>query len=262
MTQSLPHTTGTLSGDLRALGLSAGDTVLLHSSKSSIGYVAGGVQAILQAFLDVLGEAGTLVVPTHTPDNSDPADWSNPPVPEAWRTIIRDQGPGFDPERTPSRWMGVLPETVRTWPGTIRTGHPHVSFAALGARAAEVTATHPLEDGFGEKSPLGAVYRLDGKVLLLGCGYGSNTSLHLAEARQDQPPTTTFGSSVRGPDGTGHWTTWTGLRTDTSDFETLGADYDATGIPRRGRVGNAPTRLMSQRDLVHYATDWMRTHRA
>jgi aminoglycoside 3-N-acetyltransferase len=40
--------------------------------------VAGGTQAVVQALLDVLGPAGTLVVPTHTPDNTDPADWRNP----------------------------------------------------------------------------------------------------------------------------------------------------------------------------------------
>jgi len=262
VTQPLPHTVETLARDLRALGLSTGDTVLLHSSMSSIGFVAGGVQAVVQAFLDVLGEAGTLVVPTHTPDNSDPAHWSNPPVPDAWQPIIRAHGPGFDPERTPSRWMGVLPETVRTWPGSLRSGHPHVSFAALGARALAITAAHPLEGDLGEKSPLGAVYREDGKVLLLGCGYGSNTSLHLAEARQDQPPQTTFGSAVRDPGGTSRWTTWTGLRTDVSDFEALGAAYDATGVPALGLIGNAPSRLMPQRDLVHFATTWMRTHRA
>ena len=84
--------------------------------------------------------------------------------------------------------MGVIAEAVRTWPGAVRSDHPHVSFAAVGAQALSVTGVHQLDDELGEHSPLGAVYRLDGKVLLLGCGHDSNTSLHLAEWRQKSAP--------------------------------------------------------------------------
>jgi aminoglycoside 3-N-acetyltransferase len=60
-----------------------GDTVLAHSSASSLGFVAGGTQAVVQALLDAVGPDGTLVVPAHTPDNCDPAGWCDPPVHEA-----------------------------------------------------------------------------------------------------------------------------------------------------------------------------------
>ena len=82
MDQLAPYTVQSLGSDLRALGLAAGDTVLVHSSARSLGFAAGGSQAVVQALLDVLGPSGTLVVPTHTPDNNDTADWRNPPVPE------------------------------------------------------------------------------------------------------------------------------------------------------------------------------------
>jgi aminoglycoside 3-N-acetyltransferase len=75
---------------------------------------------------------------------------------------------GFDPSRMPSRWMGVLAEAVRTWPGAVRSDHPQASFAALGKHAAAIAEGHRLDDALGEQSPLGAVYRLHGKVLLLG----------------------------------------------------------------------------------------------
>jgi len=58
----MPHTATTLATDLRALGVAAGDVVLLHSSNKSLGYVVGGAQAFVQAMLDVLGPGGTLVV--------------------------------------------------------------------------------------------------------------------------------------------------------------------------------------------------------
>jgi aminoglycoside 3-N-acetyltransferase len=165
--QAAPHTVQSLASDLRALGVAAGDTVLMHSSARSLGFVAGGTQAVVQALLDVLGPAGTLAVPTHTPDNTDPGDWRNPPVPEAWWPAIRLQAPGFDRCRTPSRWMGVIAETVRTWPGALRSDHPQVSFAALGRQAAAVTGGHRLTDALGESSPLGAIYRLEGAAARL-----------------------------------------------------------------------------------------------
>jgi aminoglycoside 3-N-acetyltransferase len=260
--QRVPYTVQSLSSDLRALGLRAGDTVLTHSSASSLGFVAGGVQAVVQALLDVLGPEGTLVVPTHTPDNSDPAGWGNPPVPESWWPVIRAQAPGFDKSRTPSRWMGLIAETVRTWPGAVRSDHPQVSFAALGARAAEVTGVQQLDDALGERSPLGAIYRLDGKVLLLGCGHDSNTSLHLAEWRQQSPPRGVIGASVRRPDGTSAWISWTDVLERTDDFEQVGAAFEAAVGLSAGPVGGAAARLTPQRALVDFATAWMAARRA
>ncbi|HEX4092494.1 MAG TPA: AAC(3) family N-acetyltransferase [Trebonia sp.] len=261
MEQLAPHTAQSLASDLRALGLAAGDTVLMHSSASSLGFVAGGTQAVVQALLDVLGPAGTLVVPTHTPDNSDPADWSNPPVPESWWATIRSAGPGFDASRTPSRWMGVIAETVRTWPGAVRSDHPQVSFAALGRHAALITGGHQLADALGESSPLGAIYRLDGKVLLLGCEHDSNTSLHLAEWRQKSPPRAARGASVRRPDGSSEWISWTDVDESTDDFEQIGAAFEVAVGLSVGLVGNAEARLTPQRALVDFATDWMDAHR-
>ncbi len=258
-----PHTVASLGQDLRALTLDTGDVVLLHSSRSSVGFVAGGPQAIVQALLDVLGRDGTLVVPTHCSENTDPATWRNPPVPESWWPAIREQSPGFDPAITPaSRWMGILAETVRTWPGARRSEHPQVSFAAIGACAAEVTAGHRLDDALGDSSPLGAVYRLKGKVLLLGVGHDSNTSLHLAEWRQAKPPLHLTGSAIRQPDGSGRWVTWTDVAEDESDFERIGADFeDESRAVRTGRVGNATARLLPQRALVDFATHWIARNR-
>jgi aminoglycoside 3-N-acetyltransferase len=261
-----PSTASSLTDDLRQLGVRAGDVLLVHSSARSLGYVVGGVQSAVQALLNVLGPDGTLVVPTHTPDNSDPAQWISPPVPRAWWPVIREQTPGFDVRRTPSRWMGVIAETVRTWPGAARSDHPQVSFAAVGRHAAGITAAHPLDDALGEHSPLGAVYRLDGKVLLLGCGHDSNTSLHLAEWRQPAPPRAAHGAAVRQPDGTSRWVAWTDVADNTDDFRQLGAAFEAAdrggaAAVSVGPVAEATARLMSQRALVDFATGWMAAHR-
>ena len=262
MDQPVPYTVQSLRSDLRALGLFPGAVVLLHASTKSLGFVVGGAQAVVQALLDVIGPDGTIVVPTHTPDNCDPAGWANPPVPEAWWPVIREQAPGFDPARTPSRWMGAIAEAVRTWPGALRSDHPYVSFAALGSRAADVTGVHQLDDALGERSPLGAVYRLDGKVLLLGCGHDANTSLHLAEWRQESPPRGVTGASVRQPDGTSRWVTWTDVREREDDFGRLGAAFEAAVGLSIGQVGSATARLVPQRALVDFATAWMAANRS
>ncbi|MFY1576983.1 aminoglycoside N(3)-acetyltransferase [Verrucosispora sp. WMMD703] len=256
----MPYTRSTLAKDLVALGVRRGSVLLVHSSLSAVGWVCGGPVAVVQALLDALGPDGTLVVPTHTPDNTDPAGWRHPPVPDSWWPVIRANMPGFDPVLTPSRWMGVVAETVRTWPGARRSDHPQVSFAAVGPAAETVVTGHQLDEMLGEHSPLGAVYRLDGDVLLLGAGHDSNTSLHLAEYRLPDPPRRWEGSAVRSDDGR-TWTRWPDVDTDESDFDQVGDAFEGTRGVRIGRVGAAECRLMRQRALVDFAVDWLGTNR-
>ena len=46
---------------------------------------------------------------------------------------------------------------------------------------------HSLSNIFGEGSPIGKLYELNGDVLLIGVGYDKNTSLHLADVRAVHP---------------------------------------------------------------------------
>lgn len=259
--EAAPWTRSSLADDLRHLGVRAGSVLLVHSAMRPLGWVCGGSQAVVLALRDVLGPEGTVVVPTHTPDNSDPATWRYRPVPAEWWPVIRAELPGFDPAITPSRWMGVIAETVRTWPGARRSSHPQVSFAALGPRAAEIVDGHPLAGMLGERSPLGRLYDLDADVLLLGVGHESNTSLHLAEYRRPDPPRACFGAAVRTPDGGRQWVWWEDVALDASDFHLLGEDLDASGVVRFGYVGGAWSRLMRQRAAVDFAVEWIAAHR-
>lgn len=255
------QTRSSLARDLVALGVSPGDTLLVHSSLSSLGWVCGGATAVVQALMDSVGRTGTVTVPTQTSENSDPAGWGNPPVPEAWWETIRAEMPGYDPRVAPTQQMGRIPELLRTWPGAVRSGHPQTSFAAVGARCAELMAPHPLASSVGHDSPLAHLEEADARVLLLGTGFDTCTCFHLAEYRVPDPPTANYSCAVLNEDGSRAWVTFTDVSLDESDFEQLGTAFDETGAVTTGQVGTATARLFSLRAAVEFATAWMGTNR-
>lgn len=259
----LPHTVDSLATEFAACGLAAGQTVVVHSSMGKIGgYIVGGAEAVIRALMQVLGSSGTLMMPTHTTENTDPANWRNPPVPESYWPVIREHAPAFDPRITKTRQMGQIPELFRTWPGVQRSAHPVGSFAAWGKHARLLTEKHDLLDEFGPTSPLGHLYELDGCILLLGVPHQNNTSLHLAEHRANWPGKRYIqdGSALY-VDGARQWVSYPVLDMNTDDFDTLGDAYEAAqGIPR-GRVGNAEVRFLKQRPLIDFAVEWMEKNR-
>ena len=98
------------------LGIKQGDTLLVHTSLSSLGYVVGGEETLYYALREVIGNEGTIVVPSQTVEISDPASWQYPPVPEEWHDVIRNAMPAYSKELSYSKAMGAFSQFIGILP--------------------------------------------------------------------------------------------------------------------------------------------------
>jgi aminoglycoside 3-N-acetyltransferase len=151
---------------LQKLCVARGETALLHSSLSEFGYVAGGADTVIDAVLEVLGNEGTLMLPTFT------FSWMG--------------APPYDKDKTPSI-LGAIPNVFWRRNGVIRSDHPTHSFAAVGKHAAHLVEGHdPHMPPIGREGPIGKLVELDGKILML-CRKGANTAMHAGECWNGVP---------------------------------------------------------------------------
>jgi len=249
---------------LRELGVSSGQTLLVHSSVRAIagadGLVVGGPVAVVDALTDALGASGTLVMPAHSASLSEPANWSNPPIDPTFWPTVRELWPAFRADETPTQGVGVVPEVFRSMDGVLRSDHPQLSFCARGPAATALLAEHPLAGGLGEGGPLGRLVDAGAYCLLLGAGWESCTAFHLAEHALPEPPRVTEGAPVL-RDGRREWVTFETLAYDADDFGALGAAFEATGAPATGTVGHAHCRVFELPAAVDFATGWLRANR-
>jgi aminoglycoside 3-N-acetyltransferase len=259
---SAPVTATSIARDLEKLGLGRGDVVFVHSSLSSLGWVVGASQAVIDALTRVLGAEGTLVMPAFTTGNTDPRGWNYPPVPESWWPTIREEMPPFRSDASPVRGLGRIPETFRKYQGVLRSSHPQLSFCAWGQNAEAITAEQPLASPFGRDGPLGKLYDLKAFILLLGVGHSSNTSLHLAEQMAALPnhPVSQQGAAIL-EDGLRVWKRWEQKEDQSDDFEELGSDFEEAAGVESERVGEAESRLIEMKVLVDFGVQWLKEHR-
>jgi aminoglycoside 3-N-acetyltransferase len=253
------HDAETLAADLRVLGLSSGSIVLVHCSLRQVGRIARGPSGLRAALTEVIGPAGTLVVPAQTPDNSITSAayrTATAEMTDDQRRVYEKRIVGFHPKHTPSCGVGAFAEHVRRQPEAVRSRHPQTSFCAIGPAAADLMRVHHLRSHLGEQSPLAALEAAGAKTLLLGVGYESCTALHLAEYRLDRPPVMQrYRCYVRqGSGGRKRWE-FRAPVLDATRFTEIGRELDRTGAVSLGRVGDADTRLLPIQPAIRAAVN-------
>jgi len=256
---AVPVTRATIVAALRAAGVRRDGVLIVHSSLSRLGWVVGGAHTTVLALTEVVGPQGTIVMPSMSTNLSEPSRWKAPPVPESWWQTVRDEMPAYDAALTPLSGMGAVAECFRHLSGTVRSAHPAVSLMANGPRAQMVLHPHHMAVPFGEGSPLGRLYELDARIVLLGVGHSNNTSLHLAESRTRwaSEHTVTFGVPVM-VDGARRWMTYDDVDYDNRDFEAAGAAFSAaTGGEVRVPLGAGQLIACNVRAIVDFATEWL-----
>jgi len=228
---------------LRSVGISEGDTALVHSSLSAFGYVQGGADAVIDALLEALGPSGTLVLPTFT-----------------WDDFHAKRHVTFDLANTPCE-TGRIPEIFRKRPGVIRSRHICHSVAAIGPHAQDVIGEGVRSFGVG--STFDQLYQLDSWVLLLGVSFGVCTALHMVEEFM-QVPYRRYRDFRRSriilPDGTtlpSRSVEFLREECYQNDFEKMGAIFAREGILKRCQVGEALVTSVRIRDLFDVTKRYM-----
>lgn len=203
---------------LSEVGLKTNDIVMVHSSLSSMGYVEGGADTVIDSLLEVIGKNGTLVMPAFT-------------------FSCKPKGKNFFNPDLPSG-MGKISETFRLRNGVLRSNHPTHSVSAIGPKAKELTenSEHYTLSSAGY---FGKLIQYGAYISLLGITQTSNTLIHYIEGQ------------VRGklPYLKARW--W-GDAPDTKHnaFDSLEKYLVKYNVINFGRIGNATLRLMNAKKLV------------
>ena len=231
---------------LRAVGLREGQVALVHSALRTFGPVDGGAETVVDAFLDVLGARGTLVVPTFTffhEIEDDPLDRSG----DGRLRDGRDHRSRPTPARRPPD-HGV--------PAQLRGDRPPGRPARLGGPSAAPVRPALLVRGHArprhpDRAARCHVHELDEPPLRRVRGRGA-VPARAHHARRAAPPARTARSSRRrwaigspepSTDGT-----YYGSRS--TDFNRLGACSSRTGRVGIAPIGNAIVRRFAMRDLI------------
>lgn len=261
-----PVTISNITDGLKSLNIEQGETVIVHTSMSKLGWVSGGAPTVVDALQRVISPSGNIVMPTHTGQYADPALWGNPPVPEDWVDEIRASLPPYRPAITPTRNMGEVPECFRNYPDVERSQHPVRSFAAWGNDASQIVDDHGIPYGHDDNSPLAEIYELDGSVVLLGVSHESNTSLHLAEHRADFDKEVRTNGAPVSDNKKRKWISFPELvYPDDNPAQRVAVaetfEKKFPGKVTRGTVGDASACVVPQRELVDFAVQWYESRR-
>jgi len=236
-----------LAASLERLGLRSGESVLVHSSLSSLGRVEGGAPAVISALRETVGPEGTVLFPTFTGHAGLSAQ--SPPV--------------FSPHLDPC-WTGTIPETARKLPDALRSLGPTHSVCALGALARWYTTGHErCQTPCGIGSPFHRLRTALGKVLFIGVKLSCNTLCHHVEELAGVPYVCVrepVAASVLLPDG-GELQAPLRIHVygPARAYPRLEPELLETGILKLGRAGHADLRLLDAQRFCEVMIPRLRT---
>jgi len=158
---------------LAEAGVKKGDVLLVHSSQSKCGYMAGGPESLIRGVLDAVGPEGTALFPTFT-------------RPYIYLGSVLNRGWNYrphDPDVPALVWTGAVPRTLlEKFSGVKRSRHVTHSWAGVGPQADFCLRGHGPDDPPGsESSPMAKALELNGKVVYIGSGLAPSTFLHYLE---------------------------------------------------------------------------------
>ncbi len=237
-------TADTLADELGRIGLREGDNVVLHSSLKSLGTVEGGAEAVVEAFVRVLGPTGNLMVPTFT--------YCLP----SWKTEP------FDIRATRSR-VGAITEAVRNHPLALRSFHPTHSVAVIGPDSEDIIRNHLHATPIGLDSPFGRMHARGAKILMLGTRQDTNSSLHYCEVHAGLPYIqVAFGEGrdheiawFLNESGQVEYTTIREVPGCSRGFREIEPHLVGRGVLREITVAGAPSQLLDMAALVRAADE-------
>ena len=163
---------------LRQAGLKRDDLVLAHTGLSHFGRIRGGADTVLDAFMEVLGEKGTLLLPAFT----------RPSIHfEGFGAKSRRYRP-HEADRPELVITGRLPQYLMKRTGVVRSRHCSHSVVGIGPLAAECLSEHQEDDPpTCRRSPFGKLLDHGGKMAWFGVSLAATTFFHFLETELDMP---------------------------------------------------------------------------
>ena len=161
-----------------SMGMKKGDCVMVHASMKEFYNYKGTADDIIKGILDVIGEEGTLLMPSYPMIKFHLNEYCfSKDDPKYDPNFVH-----FDVRNTPSA-AGYLSEVFRKYPGVKRSINVQHATCAIGKLADYFLSEHYKSvTAWDEYSPYYKMSQVDTKVFTLGCPFLVSTMVHVPES--------------------------------------------------------------------------------